>query len=65
LSRLDDACAEVRELAAKCLGILKLDQHSDTTAQSSWENVLKQIIPVMLLHLDDPEIKLKNLVLRK
>lgn len=57
-ARLDDPCAEVRELAAICLGHLKplLDE------KEVWAPVADQIIERMVLHLESPEVKLKELL---
>uniref|UniRef100_A0A182IPY6 TOG domain-containing protein n=1 Tax=Anopheles atroparvus TaxID=41427 RepID=A0A182IPY6_ANOAO len=71
LSRLDDPSSEVRELAAICLGRLKLNKCStaEETATESvdsalhrWQEILKQILPVMFLHLENPEIKLRKAI---
>jgi type I site-specific restriction endonuclease len=57
LSRLDDPGNEVREKAAKCLGQLKL---ADEDATDVWETLLKQILTTMLLHLESPELNLRD-----
>ncbi|XP_058130428.1 dynein axonemal assembly factor 5 [Anopheles ziemanni] len=71
LSRLDDPSSEVRELAAICLGRLKLSKactgsvdatESVDSASQRWEDILKQILPVMFLHLENPEIKLRKAI---
>lgn len=62
LARLDDPSAEVREFAAQCIWRLKL-QVVGQYDQESWDTVMKHICDTLLLHLDDPEIKLRQTVL--
>ncbi|XP_035777077.1 dynein assembly factor 5, axonemal-like [Anopheles albimanus] len=64
MSRLDDPSAEVRELAATCLGSLKLKSIADADEGTfdRWQEVLKQIVSVMMLHLEHPEIKLRSAI---
>lgn len=57
-ARLDDPCAEVRELAATCLGQLK----PDCEEKEVWSVVIDQIIERMILHLESPEVKLKEIL---
>lgn len=57
-ARLDDPCAEVRELAATCLGYLK----PDCEEKEVWSVVIDQIIERMILHLESPEVKLKEIL---
>jgi HEAT repeat protein len=59
LTRLDDPGNEVREKAAKCLGKLELAAHEDD-AQDLWESLLKQILATMLIHLESPEINIRD-----
>lgn len=60
LTRLDDSGNEVRERAAKCLGRLQL---ANEDAADLWEPLLKQILSTMLIHLESPEVNLReNLV---
>uniref|UniRef100_A0A182VRF3 Dynein assembly factor 5, axonemal n=1 Tax=Anopheles minimus TaxID=112268 RepID=A0A182VRF3_9DIPT len=67
MARLDDPSGEVRELAAVCLGRLKLDVGSpESTDQPSiierWQDILRQILSVMFLHLEHPETKLRSAI---
>ncbi|XP_053661046.1 dynein axonemal assembly factor 5 [Anopheles marshallii] len=67
MSRLDDPSGEVRELAAVCLGRLKLVvESSDAADQQSvlerWQDILRQILSVMFLHLEHPETKLRSAI---
>lgn len=57
LSRLDDPGSEVREKAAKCLGRLEL---ADDDEQDLWEPLLKQILSTMLIHVESPEVNLRE-----
>lgn len=57
LSRLDDSGNEVRERAAKCLGQLQL---ANDDASEMWEPLLKQILSTMLIHLESPEVNLRE-----
>lgn len=59
LTRLDDPGNEVRERAAVCLGKLELVVGEDDV-KDLWEALLKQIIATMLLHLESPEINLRE-----
>lgn len=59
LTRLDDPGNEVRERAAVCLGKLELVVGEDDF-EDLWEALLKQIIATMLLHLESPEINLRE-----
>lgn len=58
LSRLDDPGNEVREKAAKCLGLLDLAENDD--CQDTWETLLKQTLSTMLIHLESPELNLRE-----
>lgn len=60
LSRLDDPGNEVRVKAAKCLGKLKLAESEHEEFNDMWEHLLKQIISTMMIHLESPEIDLRN-----
>lgn len=62
LYRLDDPSAEVREKAAKVLGLLVLDEETlkDEIQVKSWHELLKQILPTMLIHLESPEVNLRS-----
>ena len=59
LSRLDDAGSEVREKAAKCLGQLELREDSNDV-QDFWDSLLHQILSTMLIHLESPEINIRE-----
>ncbi|XP_041766338.1 dynein assembly factor 5, axonemal [Anopheles merus] len=63
MSRLDDPSGEVRELAAVCLGRLQLDVALSEDGQQNtverWQDILRQILSVMFLHLEHPETKLR------
>lgn len=59
LSRLDDPGNEVREKAATCLGRLELAQDEEDV-EDLWEALLKQILATMLIHLESPEINLRE-----
>jgi hypothetical protein len=61
LSRLDDPGNEVRVKAAKCLGKLKLKSDDDEDEfKEMWESLVKQIYSTMMIHLESPEIELRN-----
>ncbi|XP_052867817.1 dynein axonemal assembly factor 5 [Anopheles cruzii] len=64
MSRLDDPSGEVRELAATCLGSLRFARATpeDHATYARWQEILKQILTVMLLHLEHPEIKLRTAI---
>lgn len=57
LTRLDDSGNEVREKAANCLGRLEL---LDDDSVERWEPLLKQVLSTMLIHLESPEVKLRE-----
>lgn len=59
LTRLDDPGNEVRERAAVCLGKLELIA-GEEDVEDLWDALLKQIIATMLLHLESPEINLRE-----
>lgn len=59
LSRLDDAGSEVREKAAVCLGNLELRGDEDDV-QELWESLLNQTLSTMMIHLESPEINLRD-----
>lgn len=59
LSRLDDPGNEVREKAAKCLGRLDLAA-DDEDSMDFWETLLKQVIATMLIHVESPELNLRE-----
>lgn len=59
LSRLDDPGNEVREKAAKCLGKLELGGNEEDV-EDLWESLLKQILATMLIHLESPELNLRE-----
>lgn len=60
LARLDDASSEVRELSAKCLGILKPIINDEV--QQDVDTIVDQVIERMILHLESPEQKLQELL---
>uniref|UniRef100_A0A8D8ARY6 Dynein assembly factor 5, axonemal n=1 Tax=Culex pipiens TaxID=7175 RepID=A0A8D8ARY6_CULPI len=62
MARLDDPSGEVRELAATCLGRLQLAAEGADEA-GRWDDVLRQIVPTMFLHLENPELKLRKAIL--
>uniref|UniRef100_A0A182PE14 TOG domain-containing protein n=1 Tax=Anopheles epiroticus TaxID=199890 RepID=A0A182PE14_9DIPT len=70
MSRLDDPSGEVRELAAVCLGRLKLvdgtpsgeESPDQERAIARWQDILRQILSVMFLHLEHPETKLRSAI---
>jgi dynein assembly factor 5 len=71
LSRLDDPGSEVREKAAKCLGLLELRKNAepaenddDDECMSMWEQLLEQIFFTMMIHLESPEIDLRNALIQ-
>lgn len=59
LSRLDDAGSSVREKAAICLGRLEL-REDEEDAQDHWETLLSQVLSTMLIHVESPEINLRD-----
>ncbi|CRK91537.1 CLUMA_CG005196, isoform A [Clunio marinus] len=60
LTRLDDPGSEVREKAAKCLGNLELARHEGGEDEDVWENLLKTIFDTMLIHVETPEINVRE-----
>lgn len=67
LSRLDDPGNEVRQKAAQCLGKLELkcvDDDEDERDDDMWKSLLKQILSTMLIHLESPEIDLRNALIQ-
>lgn len=60
--RLDDESAEIRKYAAQVLGKLELDEINENDKEI-WSNSVEQLLSRMILHLDNPEIKLKELLL--
>lgn len=60
LSRLDDPGNEVRLKAAQCLGKLELKGEDEDERDDMWKSLLKQILSTMLIHLESPEIDLRN-----
>lgn len=70
LSRLDDPSGEVRELAVRALPLLRLQQSGEDGSGDgreqyevdSWEAVVKHLMATLLLHLDSPEIKMRERV---
>ncbi|XP_058448454.1 dynein axonemal assembly factor 5 [Malaya genurostris] len=64
VSRLDDPSSEVRELAAKCLGCLRLvNAGAEEAEHTHWEETFKPILKIMFLHLENPELKLRKVIL--
>uniref|UniRef100_A0A182QZ15 TOG domain-containing protein n=1 Tax=Anopheles farauti TaxID=69004 RepID=A0A182QZ15_9DIPT len=71
LSRLDDPSSEVRELAAICLGRLRLNVSGDDITPADqeqallerWQDILRQVLSVMFLHLEHPEIRLRTAII--
>lgn len=63
LSRLDDPGNEVREAAAKCLAKLELNDEDDEF-KDAWESILMQIYNTMMIHLESPEIDLRNALIQ-
>ncbi|KAG5672460.1 hypothetical protein PVAND_002587 [Polypedilum vanderplanki] len=59
-SRLNDPGNEVRVLAAKCLGQLKLMESEQEEFDDMCNDLLKQVLKTMLIHLESPEIDLRN-----
>lgn len=66
LSRLDDPGNEVRVKAAKCLGKLELrrNDEDDDDFIEMWENLMKQIFSTIMIHLESPEIELRNALIQ-
>jgi hypothetical protein len=65
-ARLDESSTCTRQSAAMCLGRLQLDQTTATIVdQESWANALKQIVPIMLVHMDDPDRTVKRYLIGK
>jgi hypothetical protein len=62
LTRLDDPSSEVRARAAQCLGVLQLER-DDEENHSRWDEVLGQLFSIMVLHLENPELKLRTAIL--
>lgn len=66
LSRLDDVGSEVREKAAECLGMLQLKTSNDDDEDEMdlWTQLLKQILTTMMIHLESPELNLRNQLIK-
>ncbi|XP_055641881.1 dynein axonemal assembly factor 5 [Toxorhynchites rutilus septentrionalis] len=62
IARLDDPSVDIRELAAKCLGCLQLSPMNEDD-NFRWETILRQMLPTMFLHLENPEEKLRVTIL--
>lgn len=62
LARLDDPSAEVRQYAAQVIGRLELLPIDGSDAQI-WADTVRHVLSTLFLHLDDPEIKLRSLLL--
>lgn len=65
LGRLDDPCANVRELAVECLPKIGVDPSDDTFNESSDSHLAETIILRLVLYLDDPYIKIRPILLGK
>ncbi|XP_058839231.1 dynein axonemal assembly factor 5-like [Topomyia yanbarensis] len=64
VTRLDDPSMEVREVAARCLGCLQLEADGTSeTEHTHWEETLKPILTIMFLHLENPELKLRKVII--
>lgn len=64
LARLDDPSAEIRQYAAQVIGKLELDEINENDSEI-WSSSVEHLLARMILHLDNPEIKLKELLLGK
>lgn len=62
LARLDDPSAEVRQYAAQVIGQLELDEINENDVEI-WQNCVPDLMARLILHLDNPEIKLQTLLL--
>lgn len=63
LGRLDDPCANVRELAVECLPKIEADRSDETFSESNDSHLAETIILRLALYLDDPYIKIRPILL--
>ncbi|GAB0088017.1 Dynein assembly factor 5, axonemal [Sergentomyia squamirostris] len=59
LARLDDPSSEIRCAAATGLATLKLKGGQETSEIEAWRRIVKEIFSKILIHLDDPDERLK------
>ncbi|XP_059621493.1 dynein axonemal assembly factor 5 [Phlebotomus argentipes] len=59
LARFDDPSAEIRCAAAAALTTLKLKAGLEIGQADAWRKVVKEIFAKILIHLDDPDERLK------
>lgn len=59
-SRLNDPGNEVRVRGAMCLGKLKLIDSDYDEFGDMWASLLKQVLKTMIIHLESPEIDLRD-----
>lgn len=57
VSRFDDPSGEVRELAARCVGKLKVKAGEDV--DGVWKAVIIHILSISVHHSEDPDIRMK------
>lgn len=62
MARLDDPSGEIRDFAVRLLPQLQMRKLEEYDLEI-WENVVRHVLSTLLLHLDSPEIKLRQNVL--
>lgn len=62
LARLDDPSIDIREWAIRTICSMQALQEMDGDAES-WIEVMKHVLDILFLHLDDPEIRLRKALL--
>lgn len=63
LSGIDDPCSNVRTLAVECISHLQLDPNSEELATDSYRRIITTILKKLILHLDEPNLTLRPIVL--
>lgn len=60
---MDDPCADIRALAIQCIGIVQLNRECEEYGSESHQGHIEYIISRLILHLDDPYVKQRPLLL--
>lgn len=60
---MDDPCADIRALAIQSIGIVELIQECEEYDSESHHGRIEYIISRLILHLDDPYVKQRPLLL--
>lgn len=65
LNGLEDPCADIRALAIQCTGHLQLDRKSEDYDSQGHHGILDLTFSRLLLHLEDPFMKQRPIILGK